>query len=144
MSGRPTQPSRGFNWRNFIITITTTIITIIIASGGADPSWWCRRVGTATIIITTITITTAITGIESRHARELEPGSDGIRTGLQLLLDAFFLARTDIHPGSRVPNPTFAVCAATIGANFGFERTLENYDSSVDLDQKFLKVSRQT
>ena len=89
MSGRPTQPSRGFNWRNFIITITTTIITIIIASGGADPSWWCRRVGTATIIITTITITTAITGIESRHARELEPGSDGIRTGLQLLLDAF-------------------------------------------------------
>ena len=52
MSGRPTQPSRGFNWRNFIITITTTIITIIIASGGADPSWWCRRVGTATIIIT--------------------------------------------------------------------------------------------
>jgi hypothetical protein len=36
-----------------------------------------------------------------------------------------------------VPNPKFAVSAATTGANFGFEGTLENYDSSVILVQKF-------
>jgi len=37
MSGRPTQPSREFNWLNFIIITTTIIITIIIASGDAGP-----------------------------------------------------------------------------------------------------------
>ena len=26
-----------------------------------------------------------------------------------------------------VPNPKFAIAAATAGANFGFERALENY-----------------
>src|ERR1700726_2689969 len=36
-----------------------------------------------------------------------------------------------------VPNPKFAISAATTGANFGFERTLEKYDSSVVLVQKF-------
>ena len=36
-----------------------------------------------------------------------------------------------------VPNPKFAISAAVTGANFGFERTLEIYDSSVDLAQKF-------
>ncbi len=34
------------------------------------------------------------------------------------------------------PNPKFAISAATMGANFGFEKTLEDYDSSVILIQK--------
>lgn len=38
MSRRPTQPSRGFNWLNFTIITTTTIITIIIATGDEGPS----------------------------------------------------------------------------------------------------------
>jgi hypothetical protein len=36
-----------------------------------------------------------------------------------------------------VPNPKFALSAAATDTNFGFERTLEDYDSSVDLVQKF-------
>jgi hypothetical protein len=36
-----------------------------------------------------------------------------------------------------VQNPKFAIPAAITGANFGFEKTLEIYDSSVDLVQKF-------
>jgi hypothetical protein len=39
--------------------------------------------------------------------------------------------------GSSVPNPKFAISAASTGANFGSKRTLEIYDSSVVLVQKF-------
>jgi len=46
---------------------------------------------------------------------------------------------------SNVPNPKFAISVATKGrASFGFERTLENYDSSVGFGSEvLLKVSRQ-
>ena len=40
-------------------------------------------------------------------------------------------------PCASVPNPKFAISAATTEANFGFERTLEIYDFSVVLVQKF-------
>src|SRR3984885_5740281 len=36
-----------------------------------------------------------------------------------------------------VPNLKFALRGSTFGANFGFERTLENYNSSAVLVQKF-------
>ena len=54
---------------------------------------------------------------------------------------------SDIHvnwtPAS-VPNPGFAISAATTDANFGFERTLANYDSrAVLVSEALLKVSRQ-
>jgi hypothetical protein len=39
--------------------------------------------------------------------------------------------------GTSVPNPKFATIAAAPVANFGFERTLETYDSSVVLVQEF-------
>jgi hypothetical protein len=46
--------------------------------------------------------------------------------------------------GASVPNPKFAVSAATTGVNFGFEMALENYDSSVVFGSEvLLKVARQ-
>ena len=86
MSRRSTQPSRGFSWLN--ITTITIITTIIIATGAAGPSWWCRHVGTVTTIITT-TITTAITDIETGHAHKLGPGCDESGPGSSFYFDAF-------------------------------------------------------
>jgi hypothetical protein len=122
------------NWIHVPVALASMLLTLAILASSA----WRRKLDDITMLATTVTLAllgnAVICGVISGPHDRYGARMVWIAT-LTVLIAAVrhFTAENE----ASVPNPKFAISAATTGANFGFESTLENDNSSVVSVQKF-------